>query len=410
MSEESATLGISKDIPLAKNHRLLPRFDSNKDENYTTVRINLKRTITNAKAVATARFKQIRPAVIDDEKYKAILEALQGADPNERLRILKQRDNAKPNARSWITQVSQYRDWLSDTEAQHDYLWVYGVPGKGKLAFATDAVAEIKSQVQNVEAEETGSDRMRSLVVHFFCEKGQDCSSAEDVVKSLLWQLCKEEDILATYAKHLSSKATRGGPSSHLGIENLWQCLQDMLTEGTIGMVYFVIGNLHELSEKNPSTKKLLDFIQDDITNAASDQSRHVKTRWLFTSRDHLWLRERLSPDPIVRQINLDDNEQFGSSLRRDLRGHAWIQAEKLREAKGYNSAITYFLGSTIGSRADNKKWVDMTVIQLEALPPTSSDAKIRRMLERVPQAFSDLLDDVWMSVCLRHLFSKQTC
>ena len=207
---ESATLEISENVPLAKTHRLLPRFASHKDEHYIIVTVALKRIITNAKAVATARFKQIRPAVIDDKKYKAILDALEGANPDERLRVLKQRSNVnvKPgtNAKSWITELPQYKDWLEDVEASNDYLWVYGVPGKGKLAFATNAVEEIKSRLQ--ETEGTGSDHVRSLVVHFFCEKGQDYSTAEDVVKSLLWQLCRQEDILATYAKQFGASTT----------------------------------------------------------------------------------------------------------------------------------------------------------------------------------------------------------
>lgn len=64
--------------------------------------------------------------------------------------------------------------------------------------------------------------------------------------------------------------------------------------------------------------------------------------------------------------------------------------------------ALKYLTGSVIGNRADNTKWIDVAVVQLAAFPADSSEIKVQRMLENVPQNFKLLLDGAWLSILKR--------
>jgi len=169
------------------------------------------------------------------------------------------------------------------------------------------------------------------------------------VVKSLLRQLCQQQDVLATYAKQFISRndqnRSSGNKKAALGIENLWQSLMDMLTETTIGTVYFVLCNLHELSENDDSTKKLLSFIhkatQDSGLDAETDtgtelaqRRKRVRTKWLFATRDRLPIRRVLDENPAVRNIDLSD-AKYGDKVQRELQHHAWTKVDGLQKQKG---------------------------------------------------------------------------
>lgn len=65
--------------------------------------------------------------------------------------------------------------------------------------------------------------------------------------------------------------------------------------------------------------------------------------------------------------------------------------------------AMTYLTGSVIGKRADNTKWIDVAIVQLAAFPADSSEIKVQRMLERVPQNLKELLDAAWLSILTRN-------
>lgn len=272
----------------------------------------------------------------------------------------------------------------------------------------TAVINKIQSTINRDELNHAG--RFPDLLAYFFCDQAPDYCTAEDVVKSLLRQLCQQQDVLATYAKQFISRndqnRSSGNKKAALGIENLWQSLMDMLTETTIGTIYFVLCNLHELSENDDSTKKLLSFIhkatQDSGLDAETDtgtelaqRRKRVRTKWLFATRDRLPIRRVLDETPAVRNIDLSD-AKYGDKVQRELQHHAWTKLDGLQKQKGYNKAISYYAGSVLGNQAESTKWIDVTIVQLAALPDNANHIRVRKLLERVPQNFATLLHQAW--------------
>lgn len=400
VGRESATLPGASETGLTRTHRDLVRFESCKDSQYQLVRAALKSIVHSAARNAKGRFNCMRQFSIKPETHKAVIDALDGADVQRKFRSLSQRLASD----SWILSEPEFQDWMDSKNKTDDFLWIYGGEGKGKTPAATAVVKSVESTICKEEME--SSDRAPTLLAYFFCDQVPDFCTAEDVVKSLLRQLCLQQNTLANYAKQFISRAPseHGGSngsnnSTALGIENLRQSLRDMLTESTIGTVYFVICNLHELPEEEDSTKKLLSFVQSLIDSPQLQADKRVRTKWLFATRDRISIRRVLGSSDVVRQINLNDSEKYGDKVKLELQRHAWNKVDGLREQKGYNKAITYFAGSVIGNRAESTKWIDVAIVQLAALPAESNDIKVRKMLERVPQDFATLLDHAWRSV-----------
>ncbi|KAI0904424.1 ankyrin repeat-containing domain protein [Ustulina deusta] len=395
VTRDSASLDGSYEVGLFKAHRDLVRFKNSKDPQYQAVKGPLKRVIQNAPLVARARLRCSRETVIDQKTLGNVLSVLRGVDIKTKYDDL----SARSSEQSWILEEQEYQNWLEPNKLMGDaYLWICGSEGKGKTTAALATIHAIDSRIR--EAEEQGSTRRPDLLAYFFCEQTADCNTAEHMLKSILRQLCKQQEILATYAKQFArmSKEEGNKRQPQLSVENLWQCLRDMLTEGSIDTVHFVINNLHNLPENDTSTTKLLSLIGKDIQGERQEKGKRVSTKWLFTSRDREAIRECMELSSVVHCINLE-NEKYGRSLKLELKQHAWVRVDGLRKEKGYNKAITYFAGSVIGNRAEQSKWIDVAVVRLAALPAGANDIRIRNMLERVPQDFTALLDDAWTSI-----------
>jgi len=73
---------------------------------------------------------------------------------------------------------------------------------------------------------ESNSGQAPTLLAYFFCEPASDYSTAEDLLKSFLWQLVKQQGLLAPYAKHFLKKTAKDEASRstpQLTVENMWQ-------------------------------------------------------------------------------------------------------------------------------------------------------------------------------------------
>lgn len=305
---------------LPRAHRDLVRFESDKDPVYQLVKAPLREIVNAAPRVAKARFNDARRSSINPTMWRDILEMFDGAEPKLKWKALQQ----KSTSEIWIVRdkVPLFVDWLENPTRDTDYLWIHGPEGKGKSTAAAAIITAINERIRRLEHEH--SDQSPQLLAYFFCETTPDYCTAEDVVKSLLRQLCQQQEILATYATHfLKSKLDqKERPKASLSIENLWQCLEEMFSEGTLGTIYFVINNLNELQE-SPSKKKLLSFIQDDIKRMSSSRPRakKIRTKWLITSRSHKAMENIFSSNE-VRNIDLDD-AKYGNQQQQALRKYA---------------------------------------------------------------------------------------
>ncbi|KAK1476307.1 hypothetical protein CTAM01_15497 [Colletotrichum tamarilloi] len=398
VSRDSASLDSSMETGLYRAHRDLVKFESFKDPQYQRVRGPLKRMIQSAPRVARGRFNCTRETAIDSQTWRRVIEKLAGSDMQKVYTNLSRR----LTSRSWLLDDPLWKEWSSPSEKMSDcFLYIYGPKGKGKTNASVASIQSIKATIRKAEDDDCDSVHRPDLLAYYFCNQTPDRSTAEDLLKSLLQQLCQQQAVLATYAKHFLKDSNNDSTHTvHQSVEHLWQCLRDMLTDGTIGTIFFVINNLHELPDPdtNESTKRLLAFIGADIQRLTPEKGKRASTRWLFTSRERKSIQKHLKPHHTVHRIDLED-KKYGKSLRSELKQHAHVQVDELQKEKGYTKAISYFAESVIGTRAEDTKWIDVAVVRLAALPPGTKDGYIRRMLERAPQDFNTLLNDAWSSI-----------
>ncbi|KAI1817170.1 ankyrin repeat-containing domain protein [Poronia punctata] len=407
VSRDSATLPSIDEFGLACNHRDLVKFDGHKDPRWAqVVRDHLKKIIHGAQLAVKNRLNSVRD--IDRTMITSIMEALEGAQVQKKRNLLRQ--NFTPS--SWITTEPEYTEWLGedqrdqkDAEAEHeqgrkgDCLWVRGPEGRGKTSASMAAVEKIETLIRHIEERDTGQDPI--LLAYFFCDTTQDYNTAEDVLKSIVRQLIRQQETLAPYAKQfMKKKGNEGGKSqAQVTVENLWQTLQDMLTDEFIGRkVIFVLNNVHCLPEDADSTVKLMKFLNAEMQNMNAEETKsRVATRWFITSREAHNVQQALKMDG-VRLVDLED-DKYGNQVRDALRSHARQKILTLEQSKNYNKALAYFASSLIGRRAQNTQWIDITCMQLEELPQTNSDLPVRRALETMPQDLKSLLNRSWSQV-----------
>ncbi|WDK20687.1 hypothetical protein CGRA01v4_11974 [Colletotrichum graminicola] len=401
VTRESATLGGDKEeMGLAANHRDLVKFSDLKDPRYKLVKEPLKRLINGASLVAKGRLNSTRG--IEPEVVNEVKELLSGVQVSKKQDTLK--TQFPPSI--WIPQEPVYLDWLKEshdaenTEQQKrgQVLYIRGPEGRGKTRATMAALNGVRKMIESDERASNGHWPL--LSAYFFCEPSSDLSTAEDLLKSLVRQLISQQDTLAVYAKHFVKKKgdDSSKPSAKLTVENLWQTLQDMLTDEFIGRrVYFIINNLHVLPEDADSTKKLMQFLNAEMKDLESKDDKRVHTRWFITSREVSHVEDALKVDHI-RLIDLED-DKYCDQVQLELRKAAQDKVQDLGKEKKYNKALTYYASSLIGKRASNSQWIKLSCMQLAELPDAESDLKIRHMLERMPQELDALLNAAWSQI-----------
>jgi hypothetical protein len=407
VSRDSATLTGVDELGLACDHRDLVKFHGHKDTRWSQfVRDPLKKIIHGVQLAVKNRLNSVRD--IDRTMINKIMESLEGAQVQKKRNALRQ--TFAPS--SWITKEAEYIQWLAegqkDSEGSREHeeeqiltgdcLWIRGPEGRGKTSASMAAVEEIETLIRTNEEEDTGQDPV--LLAYFFCDTVQDYNTAEDVLKSLIRQLINQQETLAPYAKlFVKKQANEGGKSqAQVTVENMWQTLQDMLTDEFIGSkVIFILNNLHCLPEDSESTIKLMKFLNAELQNMKIEDTKRVPTRWLITSREAHNVEKALKVDG-VRLVDLEDRK-YGDQVQNALRKHAKQKVSLLEQAKKYNKALAYYASSLIGKRAQNTQWIDITCVQLEELPQTHSDLPVRRALETMPQDLTTLLNNSWLQV-----------
>lgn len=400
VSSESAMLVGIPSMSIASDHRNLVKFRDFTEERYQTVRGPLKDMIKGAQLVVKNRLNFTRN--IDREMVKSIMDVLEGAQiSKKKLKTLAQ--SFTPS--SWILNEEEFKQWLHIGPSQKspgtqvsDCLYVQGPEGRGKTSTTIAALDAIDNMIRNDEKNNGG--QAPAIVAYFLCDPSTDYSTAEDLLKSLVRQLIDQQESLAQYAKHLAKKKDDTASKSQvkLTVENLWQTLQDMLTDEFIGRrVYFVINNLHFLPEDADSTATLLQFINSDLQLINDEDQKHVPTSWMFTSREVHNIKEALAVKE-TRIIDLE-NEKYGNQVQLELRKHAHKKVAALGSEKKYNKALSYFASSLMGKRASNTHWIDITVVQLQELNESDNDLKVRRVLEQMPQDLKVLLERAWLQI-----------
>lgn len=234
-------------------------------------------------------------------------------------------------------------------------------------------------------------------MIYYFCEATGDYSTADELLKSLLLQLVQKQPLLVSYAKQFTKRdKKRAIPTS---VENLWQSLQDMLSDDSAtSRVYFVINNIHALPGESEATKKLMDLIKGEMKTMNDVEVNRTSVRWMITSRNSKKSINEILDAGGIRLIDLED-DKYADQVQLELRKHTQQRVSVLGTAKKYKKDLAYFVSSLIGNRAQNTGWIDLTCNQLEELPDTESPLRVRQVLKKLPKDLDELLDQGWRQV-----------
>ncbi|KAF4463661.1 Ankyrin repeat domain-containing 17 [Fusarium albosuccineum] len=394
VTPESAILdGDMVPVALDANHRDLVKFENFRDDQYQQVRTALKKLVHGAHGLVKSRRQSSKKT--DADTAGKVEDLLEGAQ------VSKKRKNIENTtaASTWIPDEPEYISWLAKSHdpftTRGDCLWIRGPDGRGKTSATLAALRDIDKMVE--ETEDSGT----VLLAYFFCDKAPDYGTAVDLLKSLVRQLVKIHTPLASHCKFLLKRQGKGDSKAQamLTIENLWQVLQDMLADESLfgKIVYIVVNDLQVLPQDSDATRTLLDLLGLEITNMGQG-GRRTRLRWLITSSGESYSIGTVFKGGSVRLIDLKD-KKYEDRVKLDLQKHARQKVTELVDTKKYSKALEYFAKSIIGERAENTQWIDITCVQLNALPQYKNDLHVRQVLEAVPQALDTLLSDAWTQV-----------
>ncbi|KAK8067324.1 hypothetical protein PG997_014071 [Apiospora hydei] len=400
VTRESATLEGYFNMGLAADHRDLVKFKSAQDPHFQYVRHEVKDRINAAESTVKNRMNSVRG--VDQEMTNAIDDALDGGSVPARRKAAA--GTFSPS--DWVTKDPEYIAWLAEDKTGNgggsvtikpvDCLWVRAHEGRGKTSASMSVISDYEKR------DTTDRKQNPVRIAYFFCTQSQYSCTAEDILKSLIRQLNKQQGALAFYAKSFIKKAKGDKSAAQVTIENLWQTLQEMLTDTLIGSkVIFVLNNLHVLPENSASTIKLMNFLHTELSDMNEMGSRQTLTRWFITSRESHIVAKALNVDG-VRLVDLED-PKYENQVQIALKRTAKSKVESLVKKKKYNKALAYYVSSLLGKRAQNTQWIEISCVQLFELEPAESDLKVRRVLETLPQDLQTLLSNAWRQVFLEN-------
>jgi Cdc6-like AAA superfamily ATPase len=402
VERESAVLDGIPQVRVQRTHRDLVRFKNENDPIYTQyVVVPIKTLAQEAQRNVERRLARSSARFVQPETLKAIKDEL-GDIPAASMKKKVVKAVKKPG--DFVLAAHAYLQWAELAESNEEanaHLLITGLPGRGKTAASLAMINDLSSRI---EAERL-KDRQATgipLLAYFFCE---DDSTAEQVLKSLLFQLIEGEETLAFCAKHFvaaetaeqghegQSSSRKPLPVAACSVENLWRALLQMLAdlEDASRRAYIVICNMHRLDYHASSTLKLFENLRKEVEGG---NSRH---RWCFGLRNQT-LSGITAGLPV---IDLDANE-YSKNIRQAISEHA---SQSLEEFRGDRSELSVPLlqwsRSTITKRAPNNGWVDLVLMKLSTLPVNTPESSIRRALEKCAPDFAGLMNNLWITVGL---------
>jgi hypothetical protein len=411
VDDTSATLDDIDRTSLSRKHANLVRFDGPSDRLYQQlVGHHLINFAKRAEKNVKARLKRSKILYVDPEDVKAIETPLGGNSMPAKMKKL-----AKKSVDKYVfVKESAYQAWLHSSDTGMPVLLVKGDEGRGKTQTSLKVLNEL-------ERRRSGSSTYPApavLVAFFLCDTADDF--AKEVLKAILLQLIRQDDMLALHAKKfLSSErqndTVRTGPQSFPPLEHMWQSLLDMLVDDAPArQIFIIINNAHHLSlseHKQSSNFRFFDLLIRDVLSCQDQRAR--RHRWMFTSRE--LGQFKLSPEshaltlPGVQTLHSDtvvasssvamvdlNEAKYWDGLKRGIERHADEEVEKLKMIKSFGLAMPFWAKSIIGNKAPDVRWVDVVCMHLKALTEGATDTKVRKTLERLERDFNVLLRGRW--------------
>ncbi|KAK1092022.1 hypothetical protein LTR48_005148, partial [Friedmanniomyces endolithicus] len=396
VTKESAVLPGAHTIGLTVGHADLIRFESITSEKFVPVKMALTSMVQTARI--NARKRTSGQNLLSPKFVNQVRRSLEGVDMRQKFRAkVEQRQTT-----SWLTSEPQYQEWMAIGDSakplRYPHMWLKGGPGLGKTNASLAAIHTIgQTQLREQQTESAGKNE--TFLAYFLCERSSGYDTAEDVLKNLITQLIDQEESLAQHARWFvpnpgyrgaaSDDSLRGdldtpasGAKATATVDNLWQCLQDMVEDPIVSSIHVIISNFHLLDSSESTTALLVKLREDAFSTVATPHVNH-RARWLITSRDDQHIRSHLTAKCIA-VIDLENDREYGGKVKIARQKHAKDTVTKLRQTKKYSSDLASYIRNSIESQSEDEKWIDVLCLLLGAMPNNSSSLTIRKWLREM--------------------------
>ncbi|KAJ8108248.1 hypothetical protein OPT61_g8306 [Boeremia exigua] len=355
VSKESAVLEDrpNKAQSLSAYHEDLIRFSSQDDQSYNQVLARIRPFICTAVQTVRSRLKQ---KYLDDSKVARIRSLLESSiNMRVKLRTL----SASSPADGWLLQQPAFSKWYCQLDGAPNCLCIQGPPGYGKTAAAIATTNFVDTMIRRDRVGVSPRESL-TLLACFFCDTQPGCSTAEDLLRSIILQLIEQAPALATYAENFldstrSIRAQHPESTERLGVQET--CFGP--GQGHFGRWFFTTSG----------------ETREDISKCFGLQKRCSN----------------------VSHMNLEDS-QFANQVKVALTNYVREQTHKLKAIKGYDYSLAFEVEKIIDSKAENKRWVDVLCLQLQTLPDGKDRLMVKERLEAAASgSLRKLIQDAWL-------------
>ena len=222
----------------------------------------------------------------EDEHLTKVLHWISKSEYQERHHDVQSRQVKQTG--QWLLTLPQFSDWCSDTSAD-DTLWCSGIPGSGKTMITSIVIEYIRKHF---------SGQGRGLL-YFYCDyRDQDQQIAENILSSLLRQICSILSALPPSVSQLYERAQKGGGLPKL--EEVCDALEKIIDQ-EFTRLFIIIDALDEC-ESVKQRKVLIDTLKALI-------GRRCSLKLFITSRPHLPDIAKALSTAVTITIVADEND-----------------------------------------------------------------------------------------------------
>lgn len=221
------------------------------------------------------------------KEFQAILSWLR-VNENDQLAIFESvssQGNKYQGTCSWTHQNSKIRSWLQQ-KPDTPFLWLSGIAGSGKSVISTQLINFMRISGKNV-------------LSHFCTYSSAASSEYEQILKSLLEQLLRQDGHLAAhvYNEYVLKKQS----ATISSLENLLQTLLTSSSDNlsTTHYIWIVVDGADELREEPPNLQaRLLGLLKQIVSKTSA--SGNVVCKILLSSRSTPTMSQALRRKPGV--------------------------------------------------------------------------------------------------------------
>lgn len=333
----------------------------------------------------------MRANLIDNGVYLSILDDLRTTDPEQDMKD--SLAGRKASQASWVLDNEVYKQW--HTMKANQMLWIRGDPGEGQSIVAAALVEELQHE----------SKDGNKFLAYFFCdEKDAHRRKTLDVLKLLIRQMIRKRPDLTEHLLLDKGKGKKGDTKSRnwdlSSIQAVWNGLQSILRDPSVGTAYFLVNGFDETDEE--SRKEFLTLLNSSLEpQQAEEMSPGDNTsgecsvvKWIFLTRSRRpEVKTSLSKALVIDMDNRENADLVNSGVKAEIS----IQVDWLAQLKGFNKSLAYFIKKHIYSKAEgNYIYVNLMVQELRNLDSAqTSISKVRKFLEDFPYGLRNLFEHI---------------